>query len=80
MPLLKQVVEALVFASQKPLVPREIAAALKGAAEDSEDPAIVALGKTKEAEIGVRAGRDQDGDRAQTAPSASSSRSMAGIL
>jgi segregation and condensation protein B len=53
MPLLKQVVEALVFASQKPLVPREIAAALKSAAEDSEDPAITALAKTKEAEIGA---------------------------
>jgi segregation and condensation protein B len=52
MPLLKQVVEALVFASQKPLVPREIAVALKGATEDSEDDAVTALGKTKEAEIG----------------------------
>jgi len=53
MPLLKQVVEALVFASQKPLVPREIAAALKAAAAESEDPAIQALGKTREAEIGA---------------------------
>jgi len=53
MPLLKQVVEALVFASQKPLVPREIASALKGAASESEDPAMQALGKTREAEIGV---------------------------
>jgi segregation and condensation protein B len=53
MPLLKQVVEALVFASQKPLVPREIAAALKAAADESEDPAILALGKTREAEIGA---------------------------
>jgi segregation and condensation protein B len=52
MPLLKQVVEALVFASQKPLVPREIAAALKAASDETEDPAIKALGKTKEAEIG----------------------------
>jgi len=51
-PSLKQVIEALVFASQKPLVPREIAAALKGAAEESEDPEMKALGKTKEAEIG----------------------------
>ena len=39
MPPLKQVVEALVFASQKPLVPREIAAALKAAADESDDPA-----------------------------------------
>jgi segregation and condensation protein B len=53
MPLLKQVVEALVFASQKPLVPREIAAALAAAAEESEDPATKALGKSKEAEIGA---------------------------
>jgi segregation and condensation protein B len=53
MPSLKQVVEALVFASQKPLVPREIAAALKAAAGDTEDPAAQALGKTREAEIGV---------------------------
>jgi segregation and condensation protein B len=49
---LKQVVEALVFASQKPLVPREIAGALKAAAEESEDIEVKALGKTKEAEIG----------------------------
>ena len=53
MPLLKQVVEALVFASQKPLVPREIAAALKAAADESDDPATRALGKTREAEIGA---------------------------
>jgi segregation and condensation protein B len=53
MPLLKQVVEALVFASQKPMVPREIAAALKAAADDSEDPDIRAMGKTREAEIGT---------------------------
>jgi segregation and condensation protein B len=53
MPLLKQVVEALVFASQKPLVPREIAAALKAAAEESEDPETRAFGKTREAEIGA---------------------------
>jgi segregation and condensation protein B len=53
MPSLKQVVEALVFASQKPLVPREIAGALKAAAEESEAPEVQALGKTKEAEIGA---------------------------
>jgi len=53
MPLLKQVVEALVFASQKPLVPREIAAALKAAAEESEDPAVHALGRARESEIGA---------------------------
>jgi segregation and condensation protein B len=53
MPLLKQVVEALVFASQKPLVPREIASALKAAAQESDDPAAQALGRSKEAEIGA---------------------------
>ena len=53
MPSLKQVVEALVFASQKPLVPREIAAALKAAADESEEPDVIAFGKTKEAEIGM---------------------------
>jgi segregation and condensation protein B len=53
MPLLKQVVEALVFASQKPLVPREIAAALKAAADESDDPATKGFGKTREAEIGA---------------------------
>ena len=52
MPLLKHVVEALVFASQKPLVPREIAGALKAAAEESEDAETKAFGKTREAEIG----------------------------
>lgn len=53
MPSLKQVVEALVFASQKPLVPREIVAALKATADESEDMAVKALGKTREAEIGA---------------------------
>jgi segregation and condensation protein B len=53
MPSLKQVVEALVFASQKPLVPREIASALKAAAEESEAPEVQALGKSKEADIGA---------------------------
>jgi segregation and condensation protein B len=53
MPMLKQVVEALVFASQKPLVPREVAAALKAAADESEDPETQALGKIREAEIGA---------------------------
>jgi segregation and condensation protein B len=53
MPSLKQVVEALVFASQKPLVPREILAALKSAADESDDSAVKALAKTKEPEIGA---------------------------
>ena len=53
MPLLKQVVEALVFASQKPLVPHDIVTSLKAAADESDDPETKALGKTKEAEIGA---------------------------
>jgi len=53
MPLLKQVVEALVFASPKPLLPREIAAALKAAADESEEPDVRALARTREAEIGA---------------------------
>lgn len=48
---LKQVIEALVFASQKPLATREILAALKSAAEGKEDLDAHALAKAKEAEI-----------------------------
>ena len=53
MPLLKQVVEALVFASQKPMVPHDIVAALKSAADESDEPETKALAKTKEAEVGA---------------------------
>jgi len=48
---LKQVTEALVFASQKPLTPKEILAAIKSAAEDSEDSEVKTLAKAKEADI-----------------------------
>ncbi|MEA3189304.1 MAG: segregation and condensation protein [Chthoniobacter sp.] len=48
---LKQIVEALVFASQKPLMPQEIVAALRGAAEDSDDLDAAAFAKTKESEV-----------------------------
>ncbi len=48
---LKQVVEALVFASQKPLMPREIVAALKGAAQDTEDTDAKDFAKVKEAQV-----------------------------
>ena len=50
---LKQVVEALVFASPKPLTNREIMAALKAAGDSSrtEDPVAVEYAKTKEAEV-----------------------------
>ena len=44
---LKRVAEALVFASPKPITTKEIVAALKAAAEGSEDPHVQALGKTK---------------------------------
>lgn len=48
---LKQVIEALVFASQKPLMPKEIVAALKSAGDGSEDETARAFAKTKEAEV-----------------------------
>ncbi len=51
-PALKHIVEALVFASQKPISAKEIAAALRGAAEAAkEDESIAAFAKTKESEI-----------------------------
>jgi len=49
--MLKQVVEALVFASQKPLMPKEIVSALKSAAQDSTDADALAYSKIKEAEV-----------------------------
>ena len=48
---LKQVVEALVFASQKPLTLKEISSALKSAAQDSTDADALAFSKVKEAEV-----------------------------
>ena len=48
---LKQVVEALVFASQKPMMPKEIASALKSAAQDATDADALAFSKVKEAEV-----------------------------
>jgi segregation and condensation protein B len=49
---LKHVVEALVFASQKPISAKEIAAALRGAADAAKDnPSVAAFAKTKENEI-----------------------------
>ena len=48
---LKAVVEALLFASQKPLAPKEIAGALKSAAESFEEGVEAALGKASESEI-----------------------------
>jgi segregation and condensation protein B len=48
---LKAVVEALLFASQKPLALKEIADALRSTAESFEDGPEVALAKASEAEI-----------------------------
>ncbi len=45
---LKQVLEALVFASPKPLLTKEMVAALRGAGEHSEDEAARAFAKVKE--------------------------------
>src|ERR1700675_2854680 len=51
MVILKAVVEALLFASQKPLSPKEIAAALKSAAEYFEEGPEASLAQVREAEI-----------------------------
>jgi segregation and condensation protein B len=51
MVILKAVVEALLFASQKPLSLKEIAAALTSAAEYFEEGPEASLAKVKEAEI-----------------------------
>lgn len=48
---LKQAIEALVFASPKPLTLEEIRKALRGAAADTEDLNIIAMGETTEEEI-----------------------------
>jgi len=48
---LKAVLEALLFASQKPLSPKEIAATLKSAAEYFEEGPETALAKISESEI-----------------------------
>lgn len=50
---LKQVIEALLFASQKPLLPKEIVAALRGATDFSDEPEVIELAKTKEAEAAI---------------------------
>lgn len=51
-PTLKHIVEALVFASQKPISAKEILAALRGASEAAkDDPALRAFAKSKENDI-----------------------------
>ena len=51
--LLKEVIEALVFASQKPLTTKEIVSALRRALEDSDEEPVRAMAKLKEAEVGA---------------------------
>jgi len=51
--LLKEVIEALVFASQKPLTPTEIVAALRSAVDDSDEEPVRAMAETTEAEVGA---------------------------
>jgi segregation and condensation protein B len=48
---LKQAIEALVFASPKPLTLEEIRKALRGASAETEDLNIIAMGETTEEEI-----------------------------
>ena len=48
---LKQVVEALVFASPKPLLMKEILAALRAAGEDTEDQEARGFAEAKEADV-----------------------------
>jgi segregation and condensation protein B len=51
-PTLKHIVEALVFASQKPISAKEISAALRGTADAAQDnPALAAFAKVKENDI-----------------------------
>ena len=49
--LLKKIVEALVFASQKPLPVKEIVVALRTAVEDSDEDFVRDIAKTKEPEV-----------------------------
>jgi len=48
---LKQVTEALVFASPKPLLTKEIVAALRAAGKGSEDPEAQSFAEAKEADV-----------------------------
>ena len=49
--ILKQAIEALVFASQKPLLTKEIVVALRAAVEDSDEEVVRELAKTKEPQV-----------------------------
>lgn len=48
---LKLAIEALVFASPRPMTIPEIVKAMRGAASESEDPAVQQLAETKDAEV-----------------------------
>jgi segregation and condensation protein B len=48
---LKQIIEALLFASQKPLLPKEIVAVLKSASQEGDDAAARDFARIKEAGI-----------------------------
>ncbi len=51
MPTIHQVLEALLFASQKALMPKEILTMLRGAAEFSDEPPVPDFAKLKEVEV-----------------------------
>ena len=50
---LKEVIEALIFASQKPLTTQEIVAALRSAVDDSDEESERAMAETTETEAGA---------------------------
>ena len=50
---LKHAIEALVFASPRPLTIPEFTKAVRAAAAESEDPAVQVLAETKDAEVGA---------------------------
>ena len=62
---LKQVLEALIFASPKPLLTRELVAALRAAGEETEDEAARAFAKVKE-EAAVAALQELQGELEQS--------------
>lgn len=51
MTLLKEVLEALIFASQKPLTIKEMQNALRAALDDSDEGAVIVLSETTEVDI-----------------------------
>ena len=49
--LLKEIIEALIFASRKPLSLKEITAALRGALQDADDEAVRSASKLRSGEV-----------------------------